>query len=549
MSTPRRLAGVLLTLATLASAAPAALQGQEAAEALERVRRELADAREASLPYLSPRAYRSAEEALTQAARLREGDGDAGAVLEALSRARRALARADSVAPRARRLMGPGLAARATAVEAGAGERAREAWRRAEEALRAAGRAVEEEAPEEARERVETAVRRYRRAALEALEARTLGEVRSLRDSAREGEVRRRAPRSRARADTLFARAEQALDRAVAGAAGGGEDAVVEGEAVAAARAAADSALGLYRRAMRLSARADSVRERDGAFEAAALAYERAVARIARRLEVPVDLSDGIDAEVEGILAATARRRDTLAALRARVDSVRSGAEEAAKRADSLAERVASLQGRLDTVGERLRRRLERERNIREVRALFSDAEGSVLVANDTVELRLTGLTFETGESELPADAGTLLTKVRSAIRSFPRAEILVEGHTDSRGDAGRNRALSQERAIAVRDHLLLHLPISADRIAAVGRGETRPVASNDTEEGRSLNRRIEVVLALPPVTGTSRAPADSVGREAGPAPADTTGGETGTAPADSAGRDRAGEVRASRPG
>lgn len=521
-----RVAAVLLALASIALAAPA-LRAQGVAEEMERVRGELADAREASIPYLAPGAFATAEEALSRAARLRRtGDADAGAVLEALSRARRALARADSVAPRARPMLGPGLAARATALEAGAEERAPEAWRSAEETLREAGRAVEEGEPGDARGATGDAVRLYRRAALRALESPTLAAVRALRDSAAAAEARRRAPRSRARADSLLARARRELERAVAGAAGGGRDAAVDSAALAAARASADSALGLYRRSVRLARRADSVRSTEGAFEAAALRYEREAARIARHLGVDVDLSDGTAGEVEAILAAIDRRGDTVAALRARLDSVRAEARSAAGRVDSIAGRVASLEGRIDSLATRLGRRLQRERRIREVRALFSGEEGSVRVAGDTVELRLPGLAFEPGESELPADADPLLTKVRSALRAFPGAEILVEGHTDARGDEAANRALSQQRAIAVRDHLLLHLPITADRIAAVGRGETRPVASNDTEEGRARNRRIEVVLALPPVNAERAGPAPG----ARPAPADTA------APADTSG-------------
>lgn len=496
-STAPRTLGLLLALAALLADAPA-LRGQDVAEELERVRRAVAEAREARLPYLAPDAYRTAEEALTRAARLRAGEGDAGEVLEALGRARRALARADSVEPRARRLLGAGLEARTTAVDAGAGEGAPEAWTRAEEALRSAGRAVEENEPGEARQRGEEAVRRYRAAARRALEARTLGEVRALRDSAREAGVPNRAPRSWGRADSLLARAEEALVRAVAGA--------MDSSAVASARAAADSAEGHLRRAARLAAEADSARAADGAYEAAALAHERRVIRIARRLDVPVDPADGVAAEVEGILAAVGRREDTVAVLRGRLEDARAEVRSAARRADSLAGRIATLEARLDSVRGRLAPRLRRERRIREVRALFSESDGSVRVANDTLELRLTGLTFGTGETELPSDAEPLLTRVRSAIRAFPGAAITVEGHTDARGDEGRNRALSEQRAIAVRDHLLLHLPISADRITAVGRGETRPLASNDTGEGRSLNRRIEVVLALPPLDAEASA-------------------------------------------
>lgn len=336
---------------------------------------------------------------------------------------------------------------------------------------------------------------------------RRVAEARAARDSARERSAPRRAPRSWSRGDSLLARAEWAVRRAVddTGRAGGPADSVaaaVDGAALARASAAADSARTAFLRARRLSALADSLRERDAAFEAVALAYEGAVALVARRLGVDVHPADGVRGEVDAILAAISERADSAAALRTRLDSARSAARRAGDRADSLTDVAGALEARLDSVGRRLERRLRRERRIREVRALFSGDDASVRVANDTLELRLTGLGFEPGEAELPEAAGPLLTRVRSAIRAFPGAEIVVEGHTDSRGAEARNRALSQRRAIAVREHLLLHLPISADRISAAGYGETRPVATNDTEEGRARNRRIEVVLTLPPVAG-----------------------------------------------
>jgi len=320
--------------------------------------------------------------------------------------------------------------------------------------------------------------------------------ARATRDSARVSDASDRAPRTWSRADTLLVRAVRVLERA-----GGGGGAVDEA-ALESAAAVAEAARAAFRRARRLATVADSVRDRDGGFEAVALRHERSVARIARRLGVEVEPADGVGDEIDGILAAVDRRADSTAALRDRLDSVRAGARRSSDRADSLADRVATLEARLDTVGGVLERRRAREREIREIRALFSGEEASVRVADDTLELRLTGLTFEPGEAELPDDAGSLLTKVRSTVRAFPDARVVVEGHTDSRGAEARNRALSQQRAISVRDHLLLHLPISADRIEATGYGETRPVSTNDTEEGRALNRRIEVKLLLPPAGG-----------------------------------------------
>jgi outer membrane protein OmpA-like peptidoglycan-associated protein len=72
--------------------------------------------------------------------------------------------------------------------------------------------------------------------------------------------------------------------------------------------------------------------------------------------------------------------------------------------------------------------------------------------------------------------------------------QVQIEGHTDSIGSDGYNQALSQRRAESVRRYLVQHFPIEANRLIVKGFGKTRPIASNETPEGRSQNRRVEVV-------------------------------------------------------
>jgi outer membrane protein OmpA-like peptidoglycan-associated protein len=88
------------------------------------------------------------------------------------------------------------------------------------------------------------------------------------------------------------------------------------------------------------------------------------------------------------------------------------------------------------------------------------------------------------------------LSKVQNAINIFPGSEITVEGHTDSFGGDEVNLRLSQERAEAVRQYLLANMRnLSADQVKAVGYGESKPIANNETAEGRAKNRRIDIVI------------------------------------------------------
>jgi outer membrane protein OmpA-like peptidoglycan-associated protein len=103
-------------------------------------------------------------------------------------------------------------------------------------------------------------------------------------------------------------------------------------------------------------------------------------------------------------------------------------------------------------------------------------------------------LTFETGSTALTAASAQVVDALGRTMKAYPGVNISLEGFTDSSGDAAANRALSRRRADAIKDKLV-QAGIAADRIATAGYGQERPVASNDTEEGRARNRRTEVVV------------------------------------------------------
>ena len=98
---------------------------------------------------------------------------------------------------------------------------------------------------------------------------------------------------------------------------------------------------------------------------------------------------------------------------------------------------------------------------------------------------------FDTGSAAIQPSNAALLSEIASVVRSCP-GELTVEGHTDNQGNADANKALSRERALAVR-HALGQLGVDAERVVAVGYGAERPVADNLTATGRAKNRRITI--------------------------------------------------------
>ena len=106
--------------------------------------------------------------------------------------------------------------------------------------------------------------------------------------------------------------------------------------------------------------------------------------------------------------------------------------------------------------------------------------------------IRLRGVTFAFDRAEIRPASRAILDQAADRLRQCGRERLQVEGHTDSIGSDVYNQDLSERRARAVRDYLA-GKGVGDGRISAVGYGESRPVATNDTPEGRALNRRVEV--------------------------------------------------------
>jgi len=101
---------------------------------------------------------------------------------------------------------------------------------------------------------------------------------------------------------------------------------------------------------------------------------------------------------------------------------------------------------------------------------------------------------FAFSKSDLSATAQSNLDKLAAVLKEYPDTDIEIQGHTDSRGTDEYNMGLSERRAGAVADYLR-GKGISSSRITTKGFGETAPIASNDTEEGRAQNRRVNFLI------------------------------------------------------
>ncbi len=110
------------------------------------------------------------------------------------------------------------------------------------------------------------------------------------------------------------------------------------------------------------------------------------------------------------------------------------------------------------------------------------------------VVVTLGDVLFETGQTDLREEAMASLVEVVDLLQSEPDKNIRIEGHTDSTGDSVTNLKISEQRANAV-FRALVSLGVDADRVTAAGMGQDFPIASNETDEGRRQNRRVDVIL------------------------------------------------------
>jgi outer membrane protein OmpA-like peptidoglycan-associated protein len=206
--------------------------------------------------------------------------------------------------------------------------------------------------------------------------------------------------------------------------------------------------------------------------------------QIAGELDIVVEFSNGPDAATQAILQAISQLKGEMRDMDMQIGNKN--------------QQLVLLQGEAAEKKElaaQIKRQEDLKARIQKVESLFDRSEATVFRQGDTIVLRVIGLAFDSGKSTIDTSNFDLLAKVIEAINTFPRATIDVEGHTDSFGSDASNLTLSQARAESVRSYLLANLAMNPAAMRSFGFGESRPVANNETKEGRAKNRRIDLLI------------------------------------------------------
>lgn len=373
-------------------------------------------------------------------------------------------------------------AAREAAFAAGAETLVPEAYARALKRLTKARDAERRGQTDKAAERAAVAAEAFAEAELLALQASVLGSARAAYREADVARARRFAPRTMGGAATLLTRSADELERTRTATA---EAATLAAEAEAAARLAIEIT--------RVAREKPSVED--------LLLQHRADLE---RLQSAAGLQQSMNRD---LLVAVSLLEDEIVRLRDAEQRLSGELADSRAFAAALDDEIRLLDERLGSVSaERRELVLQREAQARrreqlvQVRNLFTPEEAEVLEQSGTVIVRLVGARFASGSPQLEPDSLAVLDKAAAALAVYPGARVVIEGHTDSKGSERLNQRLSQNRAQTVLNELIARTGLAPGGISAVGYGESRPVANNETAAGRAVNRRIDLVI-VPPIT------------------------------------------------
>jgi outer membrane protein OmpA-like peptidoglycan-associated protein len=271
-----------------------------------------------------------------------------------------------------------------------------------------------------------------------------------------------------------------------------------------------------------LTAERQQAAEREARAQSATTAAQAETGRIAReaeaaRIQAQADaerLGREKDAQTAAALAeAAAAKRDSdarMAAAAADADRLKAESEARLTTAKDESDRLkaeadrlrqeneaqkASSQAELDNAAKQ-KAQLEAEKL--ELRILLLKQFNAILQTRDTARgliVNMSDVLFDTGKFTLRPAAREKLAKVAGIVSGHPGLRLDVEGHTDSVGGDEYNQKLSEQRGESVRDYLTQQ-GMASSSVTSKGFGETQPVASNDTADGRQQNRRVELVIS-----------------------------------------------------
>jgi OOP family OmpA-OmpF porin len=377
------------------------------------------------------------------------------------------------------------IKARNDALKTEAAQYRKELWVEAEGGLDQTVRSVEEGNMTAAKSKARKAERLYRQVELESIKANFLDETRQLLAKARDEDLKKFVPATLAKSEELAAEAERLLI----------ENRYDTDEA----RQLASEAKYLSQLSFALAPAVRDVNSGKRTVEDILRDQEQPIQKIGAEFDINARFLTGADEPVQAVVKEIQKMKqhnDALGQeLREKTEQIAALSQQVAK----MESQLGDMKSKEATLTKLMQQKEEEQRLAREkyerLETMFTEQEAKMLRTGDQVIIRLYGLSFPVGRAVIEPKYFSLLSKVGNAFKEYPESQIVAEGHTDSFGGDEQNQKLSEDRATAVREYLVANTGVEGYRITAEGYGETKPIASNDTKEGRAKNRRIDIVI------------------------------------------------------
>jgi len=271
--------------------------------------------------------------------------------------------------------------------------------------------------------------------------------------------------------------------------------------------------LYLARQAKQMSQQVKALRKKTASHEKLLLEQKAFNLKLASILGMEINSSNPLLADIstKQLLLAVKQARQTLSNERQARQAERIQLQQQFKEKleTSLAEQTKTLtkaqQDQMSNIKDAFSAKLEREtyeqKRQQRLRAVFHKGEAEILANLDgSLLIRLGSLKYASGSSKINAKYYDMLGRLKEALAIYGERNTRIEGHTDNQGDVRANQRLSLKRAESVRDFLIA-AGADGTRLKALGYGEVRPIASNEFERGRDMNRRIDIVIEAAPAS------------------------------------------------
>lgn len=374
------------------------------------------------------------------------------------------------------------MKARSDALNADAPNYAKELWKHAEEKFADAAEELENGDVNDSKEKGSEAETLYRKAELKAIKGNYLDETRSLIERAEDMDADDEAPVTLAKAKSLIEKTAQELEQ--------------NRYDTDYPRSLAKQAKYEAKHAIYLAKTIKDLKDADKEFEDVLLAAEKPLSKIAGTIDVVAEFDNGYDNTTSSIVDYIKTMQDKKVELEQDISDRNQQIENLKSRVAELEEKLGGVKKEKSELALRMEAQAKIKKKYEDVEKTFTKEEARVLrTPENELIIRLLGLNFASGKSVIEPKYFSILTKVQNAIKNFPESKIKVEGHTDSFGGDEMNLKLSQDRADAVKAYLMANMGLDESRIEAVGFGESNPIANNETSEGRTKNRRIDIII------------------------------------------------------